>query len=355
MRRRRPTALAVMVVCLLAGCQAAPSTPAGLATKGSFLPGAVSGASGSAPESSTSIEVSPTDPSTTQPGGDDLPPASSTQPVPSTPSSPTSNSVGAGESEMSSGSPTLGTSLPWTEEFDGRAGAAPNTNLFTSRTGGNGWGNQEIQTYTTKSANAALDGSGHLEIQARRETVVGADNIKRSWTSARMDSFGKWEFTTGTIEIRMKIQPGTGLWPAFWLEGSSVPTAGWPDCGEIDVAEIFGAKNAVSQTVHGPDGTDRGYQYSSDTAAPAGSSVGDGYHTFSVTRSPGKILFGIDGNVSGTLTPSILKKGQKWVYDAPMFVVLNFAVGGFAGTPTAATPSPASLLVDWIKFIPLTS
>jgi beta-glucanase (GH16 family) len=189
-------------------------------------------------------------------------------------------------------------------------------------------------------------------LRAIHEPYTGTDGIARNWTSARLDSLGKWTFTTGTIAIRMKVAPASGIWPAFWLEGANLPQVGWPQAGEIDVVELFGIQSYVFQTLHGPQGTTAAYQVSANTPIPSGTSVGANYHVFSVTRTPGQIQFRIDGNLSGTLTRANLKSGQSWVYDTPMFVTLNLAVGGFAGAPTAATPSRAQLLVDWIRYYP---
>lgn len=245
-----------------------------------------------------------------------------------------------------------GTTVAWTENFAGRAGAAPDPTLLQFRIGGNGWGNKELQTYTARSSNASLDGKGNLAIKAVRESYTGADKITRKWTSARLDSLGLWSFSTGTLAVRLKLPSGAGTWPAFWLEGADLPTVGWPKAGEIDVVEALGGKNAVYQSVHGPDGTVDGYAHSLVNAAPKGTTVSSAYHVFSVTRTPDKLVFRIDGALTGSFTPAGLKAKEKWAFNRPMFMIVNLAVGGWPGPPTAATPSPSSLLVDWIRFTP---
>lgn len=245
-----------------------------------------------------------------------------------------------------------GTAATWIENFSGRDGAAPDPTLLQFRTGGSGWGNKELESYTARSSNASLDGKGHLALRAVRETYTGADKITRHWTSARLDSFGLWSFTTGTLAVRLKLPGGVGMWPAFWVEGADLAKVGWPDTGEIDVVEALGGQNSVFQSVHGPDGTVDGYAHSLINAAPKGTSVTSAYHVFSVTRTPNKLVFRIDGALTGSFTPSGLKAKERWVFNRPMFMILNLAVGGWPGAPTAATPSPSSLLVDWIRFSP---
>lgn len=245
-----------------------------------------------------------------------------------------------------------GGSTAWSENFSGAAGAAPDPTLLQLRIGGDGWGNKEVESYTARSSNASLDGSGHLAIKAVRETYTGADKITRQWTSARLDSLGLWSFTTGTLSVRLKLPDGAGMWPAFWLEGANLAKVGWPKAGEIDVVEALGGKNSVFQSVHGPDGTVDGYAHSLVNTAPKGTSVSSAYHVFSVTRTHNKLVFRIDGALTGSFTPSGLKAKEKWAFNGPMFMILNLAVGGWPGAPTAKTPSPSSLLVDWIRFTP---
>lgn len=246
----------------------------------------------------------------------------------------------------------LGTSTQWTENFSGRAGTAPDPSLLQLRVGGNGWGNQELESYTARTANASLDGKGHLAVNAVRQTYTGADKITRHWTSARLDSMGRWSFTTGTLAVRLKLPAGAGMWPAFWLQGTNLTKVGWPDNGEIDVVEALGGRNAVYQSVHGPNGTAKGYAHSVINTAPKGTSISSAYHVFSVTRAPNKMIFRIDGAQTGSFTPADLKTGERWAFNGPMFMTLNLAVGGWPGAPSAATPSPSSLLVDWIRFVP---
>jgi beta-glucanase (GH16 family) len=239
-----------------------------------------------------------------------------------------------------------------TENFDGAAGASPNPAVFSLRVGGSGWGNRELETYTSRPANASLDGNGHLVIQAVRERFTGTDRITRPWTSARMDTLGKWSFTTGTLAVRMQVPAGAGLWPALWLVGANAGTVAWPRSGEIDVAETIDAAPMAFQTLHGPNSSGNPYQVSVKTDAPGGTYAA-AFHVFSVTRSPGSVTFTVDGHETRRITRDDLARGQEWVFDGPMVVILNLAVGGnWPGPPRSTTPSPAQLVVDWITYKP---
>src|ERR1700730_4360779 len=69
-------------------------------------------------------------------------------------------------------------SLVWRDEFDGPNGSAVDSSKWSFDIGGNGWGNNELETYTSRTANADLEG-GFLVIKALKETLKGPDGIPR--------------------------------------------------------------------------------------------------------------------------------------------------------------------------------
>ena len=115
--------------------------------------------------------------------------------------------------------------LVWEDEFKGSAGSPPNPDFWTFDLGNGegGWGNAELQYYTDRPENVALDGDGFLRIVARREAYEGSD-----WTSARIKTQGLFTTSYGRIEARILLPAGTGLWPAFWMLGSDIEELGWP-------------------------------------------------------------------------------------------------------------------------------
>ena len=169
----------------------------------------------------------------------------------------------------------------WSQEFNGAAGSAPDARVWNLETGGGGWGNGELQTYTNSRANSALDGAGNLVITAKRESNGG-------YTSARMTTQGKYAPTYGRIEARIQIPRGQGIWPAFWMLGADLPTAGWPSSGEIDIMENVGFEpHLVHGTVHGP-GYSGGEGIGAQYMHPQGWSFADTFHTFAIDRSPAR-------------------------------------------------------------------
>lgn len=239
----------------------------------------------------------------------------------------------------------------WTVDFNGNAGEPANRELLKPLQGGNGQGNNELEAYTDSPRNASLDGKGHLIITARRETYTGTDGYTRNWTSARLTSMGLWSFKTGSLSTRMKAGAGTGLWPALWLLGTDVAEAGWPAAGEIDVVESLGKGTVAYQSLHGPTLSGKAWAHTTYTRRSVFAATA--YHVYSVTRRPKQITFSIDGVVTDVVTPRTLTKDEKWVFDRPMFVIVNLAVGGnWPGPPNATTPKQSSVSVDWMRYTP---
>jgi len=239
----------------------------------------------------------------------------------------------------------------WSDEFDGPAGSLPDPSKWTYDLGNNGgWGNQELETYTDRARNASLNGEGALAIQALRETFTGTDGITREYTSARLKTQGKFDQAYGRFEARLKIPRGQGLWPAFWMLGADIPTAGWPRCGEIDVMENIGREpSTVHGTVHGP-GYSGGNGIGAPFTLPGGARFADDYHVFAVEWEPAAIRWYVDGALYQTRTPADLPAGQRWAFDHPFFLLLNVAVGGgWPGSPDSTTIFPQTMLVDYVR------
>ena len=255
----------------------------------------------------------------------------------------TNNDADAGPSS-DAGSDRPGWKLVWHDEFDGPAGSAPDASKWVHETGGNGFGNNELEYYTDRTDNAALDGQGKLVITARKESYMN-----KQYTSARLKTQGKFEHTYGRYAARLRISLGQGLWPAFWMLGANIGSASWPMCGEIDIMENVGKEpSIVHGTLHGP-----GYSGGNGLGAPytiMGAKVADDFHVFAVEWESNTVRFYVDDHLYETRTLSDLPKGTTWVFDHPFFVLLNLAVGGqWPGNPDNTTTFPQTLVVDYVR------
>jgi beta-glucanase (GH16 family) len=241
-------------------------------------------------------------------------------------------------------------SLVWSDEFNTSNGSQPDATKWTYDTGGNGWGNNELEYYTNRAQNAQIQ-NGNLVITAQQENYTGNDGVTRNYTSARLKTQGLFAQALGRFEARIKIPKGQGIWPAFWMVGSDIGTAGWPQCGEIDIMENIGKEpGMVHGSLHGPSTTALTSDLTSTMALTAGQNFSDDFHLYAVEWEPGVVRFYVDSNLYATFNSGQWPAGGKWVFDHPFFIILNVAVGGnWPGPPDATSTFPQTMLVDYVR------
>jgi beta-glucanase (GH16 family) len=238
--------------------------------------------------------------------------------------------------------------LTWSDEFNGPNGSALDPTKWVMESGGNGWGNKELEYYAPHLKNLHLE-DGNLVIEARKEEFTGSDGVTRHYTSGRLKTQGLFSQAYGRFESRIKIPPGQGVWPAFWMLGDDFSTVGWPACGEIDVMEnVDVGKSRIHGSIHGP-----GYSAKNSVTSAYTISQGrfsDDFHVFAIEWEPEVIRFYVDDELYATRTPADLPKGARWVYDHPFFLILNLAVGGdLPGNPDRSASFPQRMLVDYVR------
>ena len=224
--------------------------------------------------------------------------------------------------------------LAWSEEFET---FALNTTIWNYEQGAGGWGNNELQTYTNSSANVNLD-TGYLHI-----TVLNPS--PGSYTSARINTHGKKQFTYGRIDIRAKLPEGQGIWPALWMLGSNFVAVGWPRCGEIDIMELLGHQPSVSHgAVHW---NANGHISRTNSFSLANDKFSSGFHVFSIVWTPNRLVWMVDRQQFFSLNRSEI---PEFPFDLPQFIICNVAVGGnWPGSPDQTTLFPQHMIVDYIK------
>ena len=223
-------------------------------------------------------------------------------------------------------------SLVWSDEFNGDSVDPANWTMETGSLNVN----NEKEYY--QAANATVE-NGNLVITAKREDMGGFP-----YTSSRMNSLGKVSAKYGRIEARIKIPLGAGLWPAFWMMGTDLPTVNWPNCGEIDIMEHVNADDLFYGTIHWNGGNGH-VQYGDKTAI----ANPDDYHIYAVEWDNAGIRWYIDNTLflTANTTNNINNTGA---FQQPFFILLNMAVGGdFPKVPVDETKLPAKMYVDYVR------
>ncbi len=246
--------------------------------------------------------------------------------------------------------PTSAFTLVWSDEFSSANGSAPDSTKWTYDIGGGGWGNQELEYYTSRPQNVQIQ-NGNLVITALQENYTGTDGIARNYTSARLKTQNLFAQAYGRFEARIKIPRGQGIWPAFWMLGSDITQNGWPKCGEIDIMENIGREPGIIHgSLHGPSSVAPTSDRTSTIFLPAGQNYADDFHVYAIEWEPGAVRYYVDSNNYATFTRVQWPAGGQWVFDHPFFILLNLAVGGsWPGSPDASTQFRQQMLVDYVR------
>lgn len=273
-------------------------------------------------------------------GGGDASPAAAPAPPPPVAAPPVSPPVAP--PPVATGPAPAGYRLVWADEFD--TPGLPDATRWDYDTDRNrfGWWNNERQYYAAaRSANSEVQG-GRLRITARLESTAGfPDNAGQRYTSARLITRGKAQWTYGFFEIRARMPCGQGTWPAIWMLGIG---GVWPDDGEIDIMEHTGSQPArVLGTVHTPTtgGSGNGSTTTVATACTA-------FHDYQLLWTADEIAIGVDGVVYHRYRNN--RTGRRdWPFDRPFYLLLNIAIGGTLGGTVDDRIFPVVMEVEHVR------
>lgn len=268
------------------------------------------------------------DPTTTQTTG------TTEEPLPDIPPSP----------DMCDHIPDMGDyRIVWCDEFNYRG--LPDPTKWDYDVGGHGWGNNELQYYRRASRSNVMVQDDNLIITARKENYEN-----RNYTSTRLLSAGKFQFTYGYIEFRAKLPAVKGTWPALWMLGDYWKY-GWPECGEIDVMEhVAQDLNVIHGSIHTTDYNH--VQGTQKTASIVLDDVTNQYNLYAVEWTPKQIRFFVNGINYFTFNNDEINNPNhsrtSWPFDEEMFIIMNVAIGGWGGTPDPNF-TEAKMYVDYVR------
>lgn len=238
--------------------------------------------------------------------------------------------------------------LVWEEQFEGEN---LNLNDWNIEVHEPGWVNHELQEYTTSSANTYIR-DGKLVLKAIKN-VDEKGNV--TYTSGRVSTQYKKDFTYGIFEARVKVPKGKGFLPAFWLMTTEEEIYGqWPRCGEIDIMEVLGHDtNTTYGTIH----FGLPHKQSQGKLALETENFSEEYHTFQLKWEPGKISWYVDGKFFFeesdwySVREEIGEIPYPAPFDHPFYILLNLAVGGdWPGKPDETTDFENAVYeIDYVK------
>ncbi|WP_258104539.1 family 16 glycosylhydrolase [Marinoscillum sp. MHG1-6] len=233
--------------------------------------------------------------------------------------------------------------LVWSDEFDG---TSLNTSDWTYQLGTGcdegicGWGNNELQSYAQENVSVS---NGNLTITAKKERIRGSQ-----YTSGRINTINKQDFTYGRFEARIKLPEGGGLWPAFWMLPTDNAYGAWPQSGEIDIMEyVSWNANQTLGYIHYGDLYPGNQNQGSIFELHSGNFF-DSYHDFALEWDANELRWFVDGILFQTKTPEDLAP-YNWPFDQPFHIIMNVAVGGNLGGEVDNTIFPASMDVDYVR------
>lgn len=213
--------------------------------------------------------------------------------------------------------------------------------------------NEELQKYTGPSRYTSEVRDGVLRLTAKR---VGRDVL-----SARVSTYGKFSFTYGVVEARLKVPWARGFWPAFWMLGNNIREVGWPACGEVDIMEVFGhrrGKNTCS-TVHNPEHS-WGTKDPLDGGCASLEAPDPDWHVWKLLWTPDSISFYMDDDDDPIFTyertvdiaSADTAGADQYPYTSPQYFILNLAVGGNGPSEPVddvALTAGVDLFVDYVR------
>lgn len=240
--------------------------------------------------------------------------------------------------------------LVWSDEFDGTGVDPANWEFMIgdgTAYGNPGWGNNELQYYTSRPENAVVSG-GVLSIIARRENFGG-----REYTSARIRTLNRADFLYGRLEARIKLPSTTGIWPAFWMLPTNSPYGGWAASGEIDIMESVNIATTIYGSIHfGGGWPNNTYLTCTKTN---GTNYSLDFHTYRIDWTPTYIRWYVDDVAyctrgSNQWYSTAAPADDNAPFDHFFHFLLNVAVGGnFPGNPNGSSQFPQVMEVDWVR------
>ncbi len=236
--------------------------------------------------------------------------------------------------------------LIWQDEFS--KPGLPDTAKWEFDVEGNewDWGNNELQNYTSRSGKNAWIENGKLIIQARKQEYTSPeDNETKSYTSARLRTKDRGDWTYGKFEVRAKIPVGVGTWPAIWMLPTDEAYGGWPHSGELDIMEAIGSEPTTHYSNVWCSRTEETHGKGGNLTIP---NLNSAFHTYTMEWYPDSIRFFIDAKPV-TIYYNEHRDESQWPFDQRFHLLINLAVGGDWEKEVNPASFPARFEIEYVR------
>jgi len=287
--------------------------------------------------------------------------------------------------------PPAGYTVVWQDNFPYPAPTPPPTPAqlepsfanWSFDTGAGGWGNNELETYIADPPNPLPPGAPPTTLASIEHCLLVQDPnspngnasalqinttfTSGNWASARIKTEASAAIGSqpqyGYIESAIKFNAGQGLFPSWFMVGADRqqpggPTppfgpwppnpnyqVGWPECGEIDLLQLY---DVADPTAPFSPGT----LYSDEQSGTANGGIGFNEGTVTYDQS----AYNVYGFLWTPTTMTNFYNGSAYdsginpggPFDQPFYILYDIAVGGNYGSPPANSPQ-ASMNISYVR------
>lgn len=234
--------------------------------------------------------------------------------------------------------------LVFSDEFNGDNGTQPVSNKW-----------KRCQRYSSTWNRWLSDSEeviyledGDLVARAIPNPDTATDNVPM--ITGGIKSNGLFGFTYGYVECRLLSNPWVGNFPAFWMMPED-QSAGWPDCGEIDIFETIDTQHRSWHTIHSNWTYDLGYKNNPKSSFDVAVDLSR-YHTYALEWNEKQLVWYVDGKEVARYAKSTvqnhLNQGQ-WPFDKHFHLILNQSVGNGSWAANADVTHTYETRFDWVR------
>ena len=229
--------------------------------------------------------------------------------------------------------------LVWKDEFNG-------TVIDTSKWTRIGKGESDWNRHMSRIDDCYKLSDGKLFLRGIKNPDTSID--KRPFLTGGIWSKGKFAYQYGKIEIRAKLEPAQGAWPAMWMLAEKDKYGKYPRNGEIDIMEHLNFDSIIYQTTHSYYTLELKQDNNPPHYGTAKMKVNE-FNVFGLEWYPDKLVFTLNGIKTFTYPRVTSVDSSQWPYDQPFFILIDQQLGGNWVGKINLDHLPVQMVLDWVR------